>query len=150
VLLTSCLEKLVKTDAPTAALPLIVTIVGAGTSAALMLSGSMLLSQLASVFAAAAGAIAALAIIMPRICPDVRSCAPPATLLLTGLWASGYFYAELPEAAALLLALASGVGLIVGKSCPNHRWVLLFQAIAVGVMVLGAVLLAFRASPPFL
>ena len=46
--------------------PLILTIVACGTGAALMLSGSMLLGQLAMILAAALGAILAAAFLLPR------------------------------------------------------------------------------------
>ena len=86
--------------------PLVLTIVAGGTGVALMLSGSMLLGQLAMALAAALGAILAAAFLLPKAV-EGRGIVPVAVALLASLWLSGYFYSDLPPASALLLAVAS-------------------------------------------
>ena len=65
--------------------PLILTIVTSGTGAALMLSGSMLLGQLAMILAAALGAILAAAFLLPRAV-EGRGVVPVAVAMLASLW----------------------------------------------------------------
>ena len=73
------------------------------------------------------------------------------TLLLTGLWLSGYFYAELPSASALLLAAAPLPSLQwisrTEKSAPSWKDFALYTG-AAAILVLIAIFLALRASPP--
>ena len=130
-------------------LPLTLTIIAAGTSAALMLSGSMLLGQFASVLSAAAATLLALIVILPRRIPDGRGTIPVAVLLFSSLWISGYFYAELPAASALLLGLAPVLSLsaFVGKL--NGWKATLLHAVVTCAIVFAAVFTAWRASPPF-
>ncbi|HEY5741997.1 MAG TPA: hypothetical protein VIS99_05595, partial [Terrimicrobiaceae bacterium] len=85
--------------------PLFLTIVAGGTGVALMLSGSLLLAQLAMVLAAALAAISAIVLVLPRAL-KARGSVSVAVALLSSLWLGGYFFAELPAAAGLLLAFA--------------------------------------------
>lgn len=145
VLLSWCLEQVEQRQASPMTLPLLLTIIAAGTSAALILSGSMLLSHFAGGLAAALGAIFAFTFLPPRMRLPGRGLVPVAAVLLVGLWSSGYFYAELPAASALLLALAPAIGLFMSR---GNRDSVLIQAVTASALVLVAVLIAFRASPP--
>jgi hypothetical protein len=113
-----------------------------GTSAALAMSGSMLLAQLSAVLAAVVfGLSVASAAGVPVECAVV----PALSTLFIGLVACGYFYAELPWSSALLLVLASAPTLLVlGKTSPRHD---LLRAAVVAAPVAVAIWLAFRASP---
>jgi hypothetical protein len=129
---------------------LILTIVAFGTGAALMLSGSMLLAQLAMVFGTALGAILLVAFLLPQSSQG-RGVVPVAVALLMSLWLSGYFYAELPSASALLLAAAPLPALLLISLSERKRFSLgelVIQAAVVVALVGIAVLLAFHASPP--
>ena len=128
--------------------PLILTIVASGTGAALMLSGSMLLGQLAMILAAALGAILAAAFLLPRAV-EGRGVVPVAVAMLASLWLSGYFYSELPIASALLLAAASFPALFMislSERLSSWRAVLMRAGIVI-IPVAISVLLAFLASP---
>ena len=130
--------------------PLILTIVASGTGAALMLSGSMLLGQLAMILAAALGAILAAAFLLPRAV-EGRGVVPVAVALLASLWLSGYFYSELPLASALLLAAASLPALFMislSERLSSWRAVVMRAGIVI-IPVAISVLLAFLASPSF-
>jgi hypothetical protein len=81
----------------------------------------------------------------------VRGVAAVATLVLTGLWLSGYFYAELPSGSALLLAASPLPSLQwisrTEKPAPSWKDLALYTAVT-AILVLIAIFLAFRASPP--
>jgi hypothetical protein len=128
--------------------PLIVTIVAGGTGLALMFSGSLLLGQLAIVLAAASGAIVLVGFLLPNSV-NGRGIAPVASAVLAGLWLSGYYFAELPPATALLLAAAPipALMLVLFDESGNPRRGLLLRATLVAVPVALAVFLAFSASP---
>jgi hypothetical protein len=113
-----------------------------GTSAALAMSGSMLLGQLAAVLAAVVlGIMVASAAGAPVECAVV----PALSTLFIGVVACGYFYAELPWSSALLLVLAPALALLaLGK--PSLRQDLL-RAVLVAAPVAAAIVLVFRASP---
>lgn len=119
-------------------------IVCAGTVGALMLSGSMLLGQLATALAAAI--FGTLVLTIRRILLS-RGVAAVFSLLLGALLISGYFFAAMPVTSAALLIVAPVLALIpVGK--PATFLAFLVRAALVSVPVAGAVILAFRSSPP--
>src|SRR5207244_4186145 len=76
-----------------------------GAGVALIFSGSLLLGQLAGILSAMA-ATCFLLIIAVRTPFHPSGTAGPLSLVCAGLWVSGFFFAELPGASALLLALA--------------------------------------------
>lgn len=142
-LLAACCERIAGDDP---ALPaLLAAIVSGGTSAALMLSGSLLLGGLALglTVALAISAVAAFFGLSPG-----RGAVPAIVLLLASLWLSGLFYADLPPASVALLAGAFGGGLIpIGRKMP--RWKMFAaKAALTGLVVAGALAVAFHASPP--
>jgi hypothetical protein len=148
LVLASSLDAAVRRDTSISS-PLILTIVACGTGVALMLSGSMLLGQLAMVLAAALGAIVAVALLLPKAV-EGRGVVPVAVALLASLWLSGYFYSDLPLASALLLAAASFPALVLislSEKIPSWKGLLLRAGI-VSIPVAISVFLAFRASPP--
>jgi hypothetical protein len=124
------------------------TVLGAGTCIALMLSGSLLLGQLACILSAIAATCFLLILAVPASFHS-SGAAAPLSLVSAGLWLSGFFYAELPAASALLLALApAGALLPLGKERSSQWRVLVFRIAFVAVPVAIAVALAFQASPP--
>lgn len=144
VLLAIILDALARRPGTAVETPVFLLIVSAGTSGALMLSGSMLLGQFATVLAAAvfgtfiftAGKVAL-----------GRGIVPVFALLIGGLLLSGYFFAELPAASAGLLAFAPILALsYVGRS--NKLLALGIRAALVSIPVAVALVLAFRSSPP--
>jgi hypothetical protein len=147
VALTCCFDLIERRPLGPAALFSVTTVLGAGTCLALMLSGSLLLGQLACVLTAIAGTCFLLIIAVTKRFHPSRAAAPLG-LVCAGLWLSGFFYAELPAASALLLALAPAAALLpVGQE--NSPWRVLACRIAfVAVPVAVAVALAFQASPP--
>jgi hypothetical protein len=143
LLLTAILDALARRSATTAELPALLLIVSAGTFGGLMLSGSMLLAQFASILGAALLGTMAFAI---RRVDLGQGIAPVFSLLLVLLLLSGYFFAELPPTSALLLAFSPGLALV-----PLRMPVLsafLVRGALVAVPVLIALFLAFRSSPP--
>jgi len=148
LVLTAILDRAAQRDV-SISFPLILAIVAGGTAVALMLSGSMLLGQLAFVLTAVFGTIVAVGFLLPRAVPG-RGIVPVAVVVLSGLWLSGYFFAELPAASALLLAASSipALMLVLSDEGGNPRRGLVLRATVVAVSVALAVFLAFRASPP--
>jgi hypothetical protein len=145
--LTFCFDVIERRPFGPATLFSVTTVVGAGTCLALMLSGSLLLGELASVLTAIAATCFLLIIAVTRHFPR-SGAAIPLSLVCAGLWLSGFFYAELPAASALLLALAPvGALLPLGKEISPWR-VVPFRIALVAVPVALAVVLAFHASPP--
>jgi hypothetical protein len=128
--------------------PLILAIVAGGTGLALMLSGSLLLGQLAMVLAAAFAAIVIVGTLLPNAI-NGRGIAPVSAALLCVLWLSGYFFSELPSVSALLLAVSPipALMLVLVDESGNPRRGLLLRAVLVAVPVALAVFLAFTASP---
>jgi hypothetical protein len=125
-------------------LPAYLLIACAGTVGALMLSGSILLGQLATALAAAIFGTLVLTI---RRMALGRGVAPVFSLLLGALLISGYFLAALPATSAALLIVAPVLALIpVGK--PAAFLPFLVRLALVSVPVTAAVVLAFRSSPP--
>jgi len=148
LVLTAILDRAAQRDV-SISFPLILAIVAGGTAVALMLSGSMLLGQLGFVLTAVFGTIVAVGFLLPRAVPG-RGIVPVAVVVLSGLWLSGYFFAELPAASALLLAASSipALMLVLSDEGGNPRRGLVLRATVVAVSVALAVFLAFRASPP--
>ena len=150
LVLASSLDAAVRRDKSISS-PLILTIVACGTGAALMLSGSVLLGQLAIVLAGALGAILAVAFLLPKAI-EGRGVVPVAVALLASSLAHAVvFYAELPSASALLLPphLFPALSLISlqRKRASLVEAILLLRAGIVIIPVAISVFLAFRASP---
>jgi len=128
-------------------LPLDAVIISAGTAIALILSGSLLLGQLAVVV----GATSATALIfgfLTRAFSFARVFVPITSLLLLCLWVSGYFYSELPAASLLALAAAAVFPWLIPTHKVREQWkALALHGIAVAIPAIVAVIIAFRASP---
>ena len=144
VLLASILDMLVRRPETAVEMPVFLLIVSAGVAGTLMLSGSMLLGQFAVVLTTAFfGAL----LFTARKVPLGRGIVPVFSLLVSALLASGYFFAELPAASAMLLAFAPFPALIfIGAS--NKLLRLGIRAVLVSIPVALALALAFRTSPP--
>lgn len=148
VVLTSCLDLVERRPFGTATLFSLTTVLCGGACVALILSGSLLLGQLACILSAIA-ATCFLLIIAVAAPFHPSGAAVPLSLICAGLWLSGFFYAELPAASALLLALAPSVALLpVGKKSHSEARVLAYRIAFVTVPVAIAVVLALHASPP--
>lgn len=148
LVLASSLDAAVRRDSSTSS-SLVLTIVACGTGATLMVSGSMLLGQLAMVLAAALGAILVVAFLFPKAVKG-RGAVPVTVALLASFWLTGYFYAELPPASALLLAAASFPALLLislSEKVPSWKDLLLRASLVI-IPVAISVLLAIHASPP--
>jgi hypothetical protein len=147
LVLTTFLDRTAQRDV-SISLPLILAIVAGGTGLALMLSGSMLLGQLALVLAGAFGAMVIVGTLLPNAI-NGRGIAPVSATLLSGLWLSGYFFSELPPMSGLLLLVSPipALMLVLFDESGNPRRGLLLRAILVAVPVALAVFLAFGASP---
>jgi MFS family permease len=148
VVLTFCLDLVERSPFGTARLFSVTTVLCGGTSAALILSGSLLLGQLACILSTTV-ATCFLLIIAVRASFHPSGAAAPLSLVCAGLLLSGFFYAELPTASALLLALAPTMALLrVGKKSHSQSRVLAYRAALVAVPVAIAFVLALHASPP--
>ncbi|HWM25691.1 MAG TPA: hypothetical protein VNP98_12785 [Chthoniobacterales bacterium] len=144
VLVAVILDALARRPETAVEMPVFLLIVCAGTSGALMLSGSMLLGQFASVLAAAV--LGTLVFTAGKIALG-RGIVPVFSLLMGTLLVSGHFFAELPAASAGLLAFAPILALsYVGRS--NKLLALGIRAAFVSIPVAVALVLAFRSSPP--
>lgn len=144
VLLAIILDALVRRSATPVEIPGLLLIVCAGTFGALMLSGSMLLGQFTAVLGAA---IFGSLVLAARKVSLGRGIVPVFSLLAAALLVSGYFFAELPAASAMLLAFAPILALIpIGR--PSRLWASGMRMALVSVPVVIALVLAFRASPP--
>jgi len=148
VVLTCCLELVEHGPFGTATLFAVTTVVCGGACAALILSGSLLLGQFAGILAAIAASCFLLIIVVTAPFHP-HGAGAPLSLICAGLWLSGFFYAELPAASALLLALAPAVALLpVTNETYSQSRVLVYRTAFVTVPVAVAVVLALRASPP--
>ena len=148
VVLTRCLELVERRPFGTATLFSVTIVVCSGACIALILSGSLLLGQLACILTAIAATCFLLTIVVPAPFPP-RAAAAPLSLVCAGLWLSGFFYAELPATSALLLALAPAIALLpVGEQSYSQSRVLVYRTAFVTVPVAVAVVVALRASPP--
>jgi hypothetical protein len=144
VLLAVVLDALVQRPAPVFEMPAFLLIMCAGTFGALMLSGSMLLGQFAAVLGAA---IFGSLILTARKVALGRGIVPVFSLLMGTLLVSGYFFAELPPASAVLLAFAPVLALIpIGA--PSKLLAFGVRTALVSVPIAVALVLAFRSSPP--
>lgn len=144
VLLAIVLDALARRPGTAVETPIFLLIVSAGTSGALMLSGSMLLGQFAMVLAAAV--FGALVFAIRKVALG-RGIVPVFSLLLSALLVSGYFFAELPATSAVLLAFAP-VPALIDIGLTNKLLALGSRAALVSVSVALALVLAFRSSPP--
>ncbi|MEO8425638.1 MAG: hypothetical protein ABI651_00865 [Verrucomicrobiota bacterium] len=145
---SSCFETIAQPSGSRPALPLILAILSAGTSVALMVSGSMLLGQLALIFGTTTVVAWLVACWIPSL--SLRGGAGPIVIVvLAGLWLSGYFYAELPPVSALMLAVSPLLALVPSDNTPLlRRWASCLPAGLVIVAVAAAVGIAIHASPP--
>jgi hypothetical protein len=133
-------------SSPTAVFaPVLLLIIPCGGAAiALMLSGSLLLGQLAAVLTAAVfGSV----ILGFRHVTIGKGVTPVVATLFSALVVSGYFFAELPAQSALLLAVAPALTLVRTGNLPG-LWAVAVRAGLVAAVVLIAVITAFLASPP--
>jgi hypothetical protein len=148
VVLTCCLDLIERKPFGMATLFSVTTVLGGGTCVALMLSGSLLLGQLACVlFAIAATCFLLIIAVAAPFHPN--GAAAPLSLVCAGLWLCGFFYAELPAASAVLLVLAPASALLpVGEEGSSPWRVLACRIAIVAVPVALAVALAFHGSPP--
>lgn len=122
--------------------PLYLLMICAGAFGALSLSGSLLLSQLAVVLGAA---LFGCLIITWQI-RKTEAVLPVCSLLLGALLLSGYFYADLPAASALLIALAPSFALLPISRSPMFRFTVRSSLVAIPILI--GLLLAFHFSPP--
>ena len=126
--------------------------VSGGSGIPPVLSGSLLLGQLALVLAAAVAVALLAAWFFPQL-PLAAGAVPVVVVLLSGLWVNGYFYAELPAICALLFALALVLPALLPSltaALGNSRLLakpLLLRAAVVALPVAVAVFIALRASP---
>jgi hypothetical protein len=148
VVLTFCLDLVERRSFGAVTLFSVTTVFCGGTSVALILSGSLLLGQLACILSTTVATCFLLIIaVRPPFHPN--GAAAPLSLVCAGLWVSGLFYAELPGATALLLALAPAAALLPqGKESHSQSRALAYRTALVGVPVAIAILLALHASPP--
>lgn len=125
-----------------------VLIVATATGVSLVVSGTLLIGQMAGALAAATGACLVLA---GRLRLESRSAVPVVTALLAALWMNGILYAELPIASAVLLA-AAPLGCWIADVVLAKRLgplPMTISRVAVAVLLAGAgVAVAVRAAPP--
>ena len=125
-----------------------------GTALLLALSGSLRLAQHAGILVALFAAIWILTLVLQRgansrwqaFSPGVS---PVVTLLFAGLWMNGYFYAEVPAASAILLAVSPSfarVGKIEAVQRLGTRKATLVQIGLIALCVGIAVGIAFARS----
>lgn len=144
LLLALILDTLVRRSATAVEMPAFLLITCAGTLGALMLSGSMLLGQFAGVLGAAGfGSL----VFTARKVALGRGIVPVFSLLVGTLLVSGYFFAELPLASAVLLAFAPVLALIP-TGAPGNFLAFGVRAALVSIPIVVALALAFRSSPP--
>ncbi|PYJ11862.1 MAG: hypothetical protein DMF06_01435 [Verrucomicrobia bacterium] len=143
VLLAVVVDGLTWRPAQALEMPVILLATCAGTFGALMLSGSVLLAQFAAVLG---GAVFGSLVLSARNVALGRGIVPLVSLLLGALLVSGYFFAELPATAAVLLGFAPIFALI--PIYPQSKLLTLgVRAATVVIPILLALFLAFRASP---
>lgn len=144
VVLAIVLDALGRRPETAIALPFYLLFLSAATFGALMLSGSMLLGQFATVLAAAVLGTLVLTVRKIAVGPWI---APLFSLLLGALLISGFFFAELPGTSAALLALAPALALVPIRQT-GATAAFLIRAALMSLPILAALFLAFRASPP--
>jgi hypothetical protein len=144
VLLAVILDALGRRTATATEMPVFLLVTCAGTFGALMLSGSILLGQFAAVLGAAV--LGNLVFAVGKVALG-RGIVPVFSLLMGALLVCGYFFADLPLASVIMLALAPAFALIpIGQ--PGKLLAFLIRSALVSVPVLAALVVAFRASPP--
>jgi len=126
------------------ATPLFLLIPSGGAVIALVLSGSLLLGQLAAVLAAAVFGSFILGL---RQIALGKGVAPVFATLFSTLIVSGYYFAELPASSALLLAVAPALALVRTGKLTVLRAIVV-RAALVAALVVIALITAFLASPP--
>jgi len=148
VLLTWSLEVVDRRPFGRSSMFSIMIIVCAGTAISLMLAGSLLLGQLACVLSAILMVLFLAELAFPAL--SARGVAAiPLSLLCSGLWLSGHFYAELPTVSALLLALAPAVALFAPVRVNSSQWrALAYRTALATAPVIVAVTIALHSSPP--
>ena len=142
-----CFERIASRSSARIALPLILAIITGGSAIALLVSGSMLLGQLAAIVEATILAAFVIGCWIPTLLPG-RGAVPILTMLFTGLLLCGSFYSELPAlSAGLLISAPSATFISFGRKTWSEGsiWV---QAGLVSVAVAMAVGLALHSSPP--
>jgi hypothetical protein len=148
VVLTFCLDLVDRSPFGMATLFSVMTVLCGGACVTLILSGSLLLGQLACILSSTV-ATCFLLIIAVRAPFHPRGAAAPLSLVYAGLLLGGFFYAELPIASALLLAHAPAMALLsVGKKSHSQSRALAYRTALVAIPVAIAVVLALHASPP--
>ena len=148
VLLTWCLEIVDRGPFGRSSMFSIMIIVCAGTAISLMVAGSLLLGQLACVLSAILMVLFLAELAFPALSAQSVE-AIPLSLLCSGLWLSGHFYAELPTVSALLLALAPAVALFAPVRENSSQWrALAYRTALATAPVIVAVAIAFHSSPP--
>jgi hypothetical protein len=144
VLLAVTLDALARRPETAVEMPGFLLITCAGTFGALMLSGSILLGQFAAVLAAAL--FGSLLFTVRKVTLG-RGIVPVFSLLLSALLVSGYFFAELPVASAVMLGFSPVLALVpVGR--PTKLLAFGMRAALVLIPVIVALVLTFRSSPP--
>ena len=144
VLLASSLVLLRHRSSLSIELPLVLLLVCTGVSAALMLSGSLLLGQFAAALAAAV--LGGFILLWRERSGGGDQTAAVLSLLLVMFLASGYFFAELPAASGALLAISPASALIPIPSLAKLPLMIL-RVTLVCVPITIAVIIAFRSSP---
>lgn len=144
VLLAVIVDALTRRSALAIETPAVLLTTCAGACGALMLSGSMLLGQFAAVLG---GAVFGSLVLAARKIALGRGIVPLFSLLLGALLISGYFFAELPVASAMLLAF-SPVLALVPMNMSSKFLALGMRAMLVSAPIVVALFLAFRSSPP--
>ena len=132
-----------------ASVPLVAWLVSAGGAAALILSRSAMAAQFATTLAGVCGAAVVVAWMRPGL-SLAGGAMGVAAVVLAGVWLAGAYLAELPPAAAALLA-AAPLAAWLGETAPVRR-LAAWQAAAarlgmVLVPVAVALWLAWRAAP---
>ena len=144
VSLAVILDALQRGSATATEVPAFLLLTCAGTFGAMMLSGSVLLGQFAAVLGAAV--FGSLVFTLRKVALG-RGIVPVFSLLLGALLVSGYFFADLPLASAVLLALAPAAAL-VPIGAPSKFLAFGIRSAFVSVPIVVGLVLAFRSSPP--
>jgi len=124
-------------------------LVAAGSGIAVMISGSASIGLLAAALAATLAMSVVLAF-LGRGVGLFPSAVPVVVTVLVSVWIQGHHYSELPASAAILLAVALPVRGVIDRLPAlrrPHRGGLLLRLGLVGLAVIAAILLAWRASP---
>lgn len=126
----------------------VVLVVATASAIALVVSGTMLIGQMAGALAAVAGACLVLA---GPLRVELRSAVPLVAALFVALWMNGILFAELPIASAALLASAPLACWIADIALSNRLRPppMTIARVAVAIVVAGAgVAVAVLEAPP--